>query len=209
MRRGLLFIVSAPSGTGKTTLVERLVDQVPDLVRSTSYTSRPVRTGEVDGVDYNFVDDGRFASMVEVGAFLEWAQVFGYRYGTAIEDTERHRGAGRDVVLVIDVQGARQVRERGVDTVSIFVLPPSFEVLETRLRKRSSSDVAETQLLRRLETARREVVEARQYDYVVVNDDISRCVGQLQSIVEAERSRTAVVCDDVLEIVNTFEAPDR
>ena len=131
---------------GKTTVVEQLAQRVPDLVKSRSYTSRPARPGETDGVDYNFVDDHRFTSMVDAGGFLEWAPVFGYRYGTAAADTEEHRRGGRDVVLVIDVQGARQVRERGVDAVTIFVLPPSFDVLETRLRRRSSANATEEQL---------------------------------------------------------------
>ena len=126
IRRGNLVIVSAPSGTGKTTLVERLVETVPDIVMSRSYTSRPMRPGETDGVDYNFVDERRFAEMVDSRVFLEWATVFGNRYGTHAEDTERHRREGKDVVLVIDVQGASQVRAQGVDSVSIFVLPPSY-----------------------------------------------------------------------------------
>src|SRR5512138_2370278 len=113
--RGLLFIVSAPSGAGKTTLVERLVEQTAQLVLSRSYTSRPARTGEADGVDYNFVTRQRFESMIEAGEFLEWASVFGNLYGTCASETERQLAAGADVVLVIDVQGARKVRARGVD----------------------------------------------------------------------------------------------
>lgn len=206
MRRGLLFIVSAPSGTGKTTLVERLVQLVPDLVRSCSYTSRPPRPGEADGVDYNFVDESRFAEMAAAGGFLEWAEVFGHRYGTGADDTERHRQAGRDVVLVIDVQGAQQVRERGVDAVSVFVLPPSYSALEQRLRRRAAAD--HTQLQGRLEAARREVAAAGRYDYLVVNGDFDRCVAQLRSIVIAERSRTAAADDAVRSIVAGFGAPD-
>lgn len=206
MRRGLLFIVSAPSGTGKTTLVERLVRLVPDLVRSCSYTSRPPRPGEADGVDYNFVDEGRFAEMIAAGGFLEWAEVFGHRYGTGADDTERHRQAGRDVVLVIDVQGAQTVRERGVDAVSVFVLPPSYGALEQRLGRRAAVD--HTQQQRRLAAARREVAAAGRYDYLVVNDDLDRCVAQLRSIVIAERSRTAAADDAVGRIVAGFGAPD-
>ena len=209
MRHGLLFIVSAPSGTGKTTVVEQLAQRVPDLVKSRSYTSRPARPGETDGVDYNFVNDHRFTSLVDAGGFLEWAPVFGYRYGTAAADTEEHRRGGRDVVLVIDVQGARQVRERGVDAVTIFVLPPSFDVLETRLRRRSSANATEEQLAQRLATARSEVGELRGYDYIVVNDSVDRCVARLQSIVEAERLRSAVVGDEVGKIVATFGSSDR
>ena len=206
MRRGLLFIVSAPSGTGKTTLVERLVQLVPDLVRSRSYTSRPPRPGEADGVDYNFVNGSRFAEMAAAGGFLEWAEVFGHRYGTGADDTERHRQAGRDVVLVIDVQGAQKVRERGVDAVSVFVLPPSYSALEQRLGRRAAAD--HTELQGRLEAARREVAAAGRYDYLVVNDDVDRCVAQLRSIVIAERSRTAAADDAVGSIIAGFGAPD-
>ena len=206
MRRGLLFIVSAPSGTGKTTLVERLVQLVPDLVRSCSYTSRAPRPGEADGVDYNFVDAGRFAEMVAAGEFLEWAEVFGHRYGTGADATERQRRAGRDVVLVIDVQGAQQVRERGVDAVSIFVLPPSRSALEQRLGRRAAAD--QTRLQGRLEAARREVAASSFYDYLVVNDDFDRCLAQLRSIVSAERARTAAAGDAVRRIVADFAVPD-
>ena len=133
-RRGLLFIVSAPSGTGKTTLVERLVQVVPRLRLSRSYTSRAARAGEQDGVDYNFISREQFEAMIAENAFLEWADVFGNYYGTGAADTEACLAAGEDVVLVIDVQGARQVRGRGIETVGVFVLPPSAAVLESRLR---------------------------------------------------------------------------
>ena len=206
MRRGLLFIVSAPSGTGKTTLVERLVRYVPGLVRSRSYTSRPPRPGEQDGVDYNFVDAERFASMAAAGGFLECAEIFGQCYGTSAADTERHRQAGRDVVLVIDVQGAQQIRERGVDATSIFVLPPSYGDLEQRLGRRGKADPA--QLRHRLAAARREVAASNRYDYLVVNDDIDRCVAQLRSIVVAERSKTATADDAVTGIVADFGEPN-
>ena len=208
MRRGLLFIVSAPSGTGKTTLVAQLVKTVPELVVSRSYTSRPPRPGEVNGVDYNFVDDDRFTALVDAGGLLEWATVFGCRYGTGREETERHRRAGRDVVLVIDVQGARQVRGHCPDAVAIFVLPPSFHVLEQRLRQRSGRDVGEQQIRRRLDTARREVAASADYAYLVVNDHVDRCVAQLRSIVMAERARTPAVDDTVTGIVAAFRALD-
>ncbi len=125
-RRGLLLVVSAPSGTGKTTVVERLVQVTQDLALSRSYTSRSVRPGETDGIDYNFITRTRFEAMVAADAFLEWADVFGNLYGTCAEDAERELAAGRDLVLVIDVQGARQVRARCPGTVGVFVLPPSL-----------------------------------------------------------------------------------
>ena len=122
--RGLLFIVSAPSGAGKTTLVERLVEQTPSLKMSRSYTSRAAREGETDGVDYNFVTRERFEAWRAGGEFLEWAEVFGNLYGTAAADTERVLAAGTDLVLVIDVQGARKVRRRRTDAIAVFVMPP-------------------------------------------------------------------------------------
>src|ERR1700726_615957 len=134
---GLLFIVSAPSGAGKTTLVERLVEQVPNLTMSRSYTSRSARDGEIDGVDYNFVTRQRFEAMIAGDEFLECADVFGNLYGTSSGDTARILESGNDVVLVIDVQGARKVRQGGIDVTAIFVMPPSSGALEERLRGRS------------------------------------------------------------------------
>src|SRR5919107_966762 len=154
-RRGLLFVVSAPSGAGKTTVVERLVQVVPGLALSRSYTSRAMRAGETGGVDYNFITRARFETMVGEDAFLEWADVFGNLYGTCKADAEAELAAGRDLVLVIDVQGARQVRSRGAQTIGVFVLPPSFEALEHRLRGRSKD--SEDAIGKRLATARREV----------------------------------------------------
>jgi guanylate kinase len=202
--RGQLFIVSAPSGTGKTTLVERLVQCVPDLRMSRSYTSRPARVGEQDGVDYNFITRERFELMVREGQFLEWADVFGNCYGTCAADTDAMLARGEDVVLVIDVQGARQVRSRGIETIGIFVLPPSAKVLEQRLRGRSKD--SEEQIRRRLEVASAEVDEYSQYEYVVVNDDIEAAVSRLQSIVGAERARVKRVREDAESIIGTFHS---
>ena len=201
-RRGLLFIVSAPSGTGKTTLVDRLVEIVPDLVRSRSYASRPARKGDTDGVDYNFITRDRFEAMLGRGEFLEHADVFGNLYGTREADTERVLAAGRDVVLVIDVQGARQVRQRGLPAVAVFVLPPSSEVLERRLRGRSQD--SEEAMRRRLETARHEVGAYTEYDYVVVNDDLEHCVDRLRAIVLAERTRLSAMERAIGAIVESF-----
>jgi guanylate kinase len=200
----LLFVESAPSGTGKTTIVERLVDRVPDLHMSRSYTSRAARAAERDGVDYNFIERRRFEDMVAAGAFLEWADVFGNLYGTAAADTERHLAAGRDLVLVIDVQGARQVRGRGLSTIGVFVLPPSFGVLERRLRGRSCD--SEDEIRRRLEVARREVAACHDYDYVVVNDEVDAAVDRLRAIVLAERARVAAMRPAIEAIARTFEA---
>lgn len=201
-RRGLLFVVSAPSGTGKTTIVERLVQVVPDLGLSRSYTSRPIRDGERDGVDYNFITRARFEAMAGDQAFLEWADVFGNLYGTCAADTDRELAAGRDLVLVIDVQGARQVRRLRRDIIAVFMLPPSFDVLEQRLRGRSKdSDAA---IRRRLATARQEVAAVDEYDYVVVNDELDACVDRLKAIVLAERSRLPAMAAVVERITRSF-----
>jgi len=200
--RGLLFIVSAPSGAGKTTLVERLVEQTPHLKMSRSYTSRSMREGEVDGVDYNFVSRERFEAMVAVGEFLEWADVFGNLYGTSAADTERLLESGTDLVLVIDVQGARKVRRRGIETTAIFVMPPSFEVLERRLRGRSKdSDEA---IQKRLHVARQEIASYAEYDFAVINDEITAAVDRLRSIVVAERARLRCMRGEAERIVRTF-----
>ena len=184
---GQLFVVSAPSGTGKTTVVERLVSRSPQLSRSRSYTSRPPRAGETLGVDYNFVSREAFAEMAARDAFLEWADIFGHFYGTARQDTHATLATGKDLVLVIDVQGARQVRERAPGTVGIFILPPSFETLAARLRGRNKDEPGAID--RRLATARTEVEAVSEYHYVVVNDDVDRCVREIDAIVTAERSR--------------------
>ena len=200
--RGLLFIVSAPSGAGKTTLVERLVEQLPHLRMSRSYTSRAARQGETDGVDYNFVERERFEAMAAAGEFLEWAEVFGNLYGTGAADTDRMLAAGDDVVLVIDVQGARKVRARGLQTRAVFVMPPSFAVLEQRLRGRSKD--SESAIQRRLQVARDEVAAFTEYDFVVVNDGLAAAVDRLRGIVVAERSRLQRMQREAETIVRTF-----
>jgi len=201
--RGLLFVVSAPSGTGKTTVVEQLVRVVPDLGLSRSYTSRAMRVGETHGVDYNFITRLRFEEMIAEDAFLEWADVFGNLYGTCAADAERELAEGRDVVLVIDVQGARQVRKRSADrTIGVFVLPPSFDVLEQRLRGRSKDP--EDAIRRRLATARDEIGAVAEYDYVIVNDALDACVDRLRAIVLAERARPRVMAPVVDRIVGSF-----
>ena len=208
-RRGVLFIVSAPSGTGKTTVVERLVQTLPNLRMSRSYTSRPAREGELDGVDYNFISRQRFETMIGAGDFLEWADIYGNLYGTCASETEAALAGGEDVVLVIDVQGARQVRSRRSQlgsTVGIFILPPSAAILERRLRGRSKD--SEEQILRRLAVARGEVGEYEQYDYVVINDELDAAVHRLCAIVLAERARVGVMRRPAEIVLGTFDATD-
>jgi guanylate kinase len=201
-RRGLLFIVSAPSGTGKTTLVERLVKETAGLRMSRSYTSRTARAGEQDGVDYNFITREAFETMVREGAFLEWADIYGNFYGTAAADTEQSLASGEDLVLVIDVQGARLVKSRGLENIGIFVLPPSAAVLEKRLRGRSKD--TEDQICRRLEVACREVEDFATYDYVVINDEVETCVDRLRAIVLAERARVRLMRTRAEQVIATF-----
>src|SRR5262245_2133666 len=200
--RGLLVIESAPSGAGKTTLVDRLVEQVPDLKMSRSYTSRPAREGEIDGVDYNFVSRERFIAMIAAGQFLECADVFGNLYGTSAVDTEGVLAAGCDLVLVIDVQGARKVRDRGIDATTVFVMPPSFDVLERRLRGRSRDSEAAIQ--RRLQVAREEVSAFTEYDFVVINDELSSAVDRLRSVIVARRAQLPRMYAHAERIVRTF-----
>jgi guanylate kinase len=199
---GLLFIVSAPSGAGKTTIVERLVEQTPHLEMSRSYTSRPARQGEVDGMDYNFVTRSRFESMIAAGEFLEWAEVFGNLYGTCASETDRLLATGNDLVLVIDVQGARKVRQSGIPATTIFVMPPSFDILEQRLRGRSKD--AEEAIQCRLEVARQEVAAFEEYDFIVINDELTAGVDRLRAIVLAERARLGRMRRTVDDIVQTF-----
>lgn len=207
-RRGSLFVVSAPSGAGKTTAVRRMVERTAGVGISRSYTSRPIRQGERDGVDYTFVSEARFVELREAGTFLEWALVFGDLYGTGRPDTEARLASGEDLVLVIDVQGARKVRAAGIESVGIFLMPPSYVVLEERLRGRSRDP--EPAILRRLATAREEITAYPEYDHVVVNDEIDLCVDQVRAIVMAERSRRDRMRAEAEAIACTFAtAPGR
>lgn len=178
--RGGLFILSAPSGAGKTSLLRALIARHGRLAFSVSYTTRAPRPGEVSGRDYHFIDRARFEAMRKAGDFLESAWVFGNGYGTGVEDVERLRAAGRDVVLEIDWQGARQVRARIPEVVSVFILPPSRQILRTRLTGRGTD--TEATIERRMAAASEEMAHWREYDYVIVNDDFERALGELEGI---------------------------
>jgi guanylate kinase len=202
--RGLLFVISAPSGTGKSSLARRMLVGLTGLEFSVSYTTRRRREGEVDGREYFFVDDASFDAMLRNGEMLEWAVVFDRRYGTSRAATDAVLASGRDLLLDIDVQGARQVRAHGAPSVSMFVLPPDFAALESRLRSRGSE--SEGEIERRLGRARPEAEEFEHYDYVVVNDDIERAAEELRAIVRAERSRRERRTVLVRRILETFPA---
>jgi guanylate kinase len=186
---GILYIISAPSGSGKTTLVNELRQYVPNLEFSVSYTTRSPRGSEQDGREYHFITRGEFENMIERGEFLEYAQVFGNYYGTSGSVLQQAKQRGNDLLLDIDVQGERQVREKVPQAATIFVLPPSRAELESRLRKRSRSEGvnSEETIRRRLDTARREIENYKNYDYIVINDRLEESVDRLQAIVLGER----------------------
>jgi guanylate kinase len=188
---GILFIISAPSGSGKSTLVNELKRLVPDLEFSVSYTTRPARGSEVHGHEYYFVSREIFEQMIKRGEFLEYAEVFGNYYGTAKRFLEDAARRGKDLLLDIDVQGAAQVKQGIPDAVSIFVLPPSRQVLEKRLRNRSHSEGvhADDIIERRLAEARKEIEKYPKYDYILVNDRLEDSVDQLTAIVQSERAK--------------------
>jgi len=183
--QGTLFIVSAPSGAGKTSMVRALMERDADLGFSVSHTTRPPRPGEVDGRDYHFIDVPTFERMVEEGAFLEYAKVFDNYYGTSRAAVEAQLAEGRDVFLDIDWQGARQVRQAWPEAVSIFVLPPSREALEARLRGRGTD--SDEVIAGRMARAVDEASHYDEYDYLIVNDDFETAVGDLGAIVRARR----------------------
>ena len=189
MRRGTLFVLAGPSGVGKGSVVQRLRSRDPEgLALSVSATTRPARPGELDGVDYRFVDDARFDAMVAGDELLEWAEVYpGRRYGTPAGEVERQLDAGRDVILEIDVQGAAQVRAHEPEAVLIVLTPPSLEELEARLRGRATED--EAGVRERLAAGQRELEQAGWFDHVVVNDDVDRAAEQVAAIIEASRTR--------------------
>ena len=186
-RRGTRFVVSAPSGAGKTTLCYEMRARLPDLAYSISCTTRAPRAGERDGVDFRFVSEARFRTMLDRGQFAEWATVHGNLYGTPAGPLEAALGDGKDVLLDIDTQGAAQLRARYPEAVLVFIVAPSMADLEQRLRERRSD--AEQEIERRLQRARDEVKLWRRYDYLIVNRDVKEAMEQLASIIQAERSR--------------------
>jgi guanylate kinase len=198
-----VFVISAPSGSGKSTLVNRLLHDVPGLIFSISYTTRPPRGSERNGIDYNFIAREDFEARIANSEFLEHAVVFGNYYGTSRVALDQATAEGKDLVLDIDVQGARLLKVALPVAISIFVLPPSRKILEQRLRARSQDSDAVIQ--RRLRGAAREVRNYNQYDYVLINRDLDECAKDLEAIVRTERLRRVRMEDAIRPIVESFE----
>jgi guanylate kinase len=200
--RGNLYIVSAPSGSGKTTLLQHLLRSFDDLKFSVSHTTRPPRQGEKDAVDYYFTDRTTFMRMVDREEFLEWAEFNGQLYGTTRAFVEEQIGAGRDVILDIDVQGAKQVKNTIKDATAIFILPPSFEELKRRLTDRmlESDDV----IRRRLDIAKREILYYRDYDYIIINDILENSIRLLESIIGSGTAKPRRQQSRIEEIIASF-----
>jgi len=198
-----VIVVSAPSGAGKTTVLARVLRDLGGIRFSVSHTTRAPRGAERDGVEYHFVDRPGFERLLAEGSLLEWAEVHGNLYGTGLSEIERARAAGVDILLDLDVQGAAQVRRRIPDAVTVFILPPSYDVLEARLRGRGQDD--EATMRRRLAAAGREIDAFENYDYAIVNEDLDGSVEELKSIVRAARCRVAVMTERARAIEKTFQ----
>lgn len=193
MRRseGVVFVVSAPSGAGKTSLCRAITESQENLTHSISYTTRSPRPGETDGRDYFFVSRERFQAMVAAGDFAEWAEVHANLYGTSRRVLDDMVTKGIDVILDIDTQGAKQIKQKYQKAVFIFIMPPSLDILEERLRNRRSDN--EQEIKRRMQRAREEIKDYPMYDYLIVNRDFDRALNELRSIVTAERCRTRLL----------------
>jgi guanylate kinase len=200
---GILFVVSSPSGGGKGTLIRRVLEANPDLSYSVSYTTRASRPGEVHGREYCFVSREAFAEMESAGDFLESAVVHGNLYGTSRKQVMRETSAGRDIILEVDVQGAASVRDLTLNSVSIFILPPSLDVLKKRLLARGTDSPAQVEL--RLRNAPEELKAYSKFDYVIVNDDVCKAAAKLGAIVSAERSKRARQEAIVQDVIRSFE----
>ncbi|HCX29783.1 MAG TPA: guanylate kinase [Blastocatellia bacterium] len=200
--RGILFVVSSPSGGGKGTLIERVLNKVPNLSYSVSFTTRAPRNGEIDGREYFFVTTEKFEQMIAANEFLEWAHVHSKLYGTARQQVCQEISEGRDIILEVDVQGAASIRALPADAVSIFILPPSFEILRQRLQSRGTDSPEELEL--RLRNAPTEVNHYAAFQYVIFNDDADRAAQQMAAIVHAERARLSRQESQVKQVVEAF-----
>jgi len=183
--KSLIVVISAPSGSGKTTIINRLLNKMDGIKRSVSETTRAPRNGEKDGEDYRFISEGEFKKRIESEGYLEWEENFGNYYGTPVREFERALDKGEDIILSIDVKGARTVKSRFPESISVFVMPPSKEELAQRLKNRNTDQ--EQQVSIRLGEAKRELAAANEYDYLVINEDLDEAVEELKGIIENER----------------------
>jgi len=200
----IVIVVSGPSGAGKSTILQRALLEVPHLRFSVSHTTRPPRPGEREGTDYHFVSRDEFMRLAVGEKFLEWAEVHGQCYGTARSEYARAAEDRADLLLDLDVQGAESVRAKFIDAVSVFILPPSYEHLERRLRSRGASD--EAVFARRLAVAREELELFPKYDYAIINDDLDESVETLKAIIRAARCRTSRIEPAARKILSTFDS---
>jgi len=184
-----LFVISGPSGAGKSSIVNALLGRIEGLVYSISHTSRKPRGREKNGIEYHFVDTGTFNRMIEAGAFVEWAKVYDDFYGTSFSSLEGQTGSGLDVLLDVDSQGAKNIRKHFEDSVLIYLLPPSMEILERRLKGRGTDD--EGVIKARMERALNDIDNCLWYDYIIINDDLEKAITEARSIIISERCRTA------------------
>lgn len=199
-----LFVLSGPSGAGKSVLIQRILTDLSGLRFSVSSTTRSPRPGEIDGVSYHFISREQFQSGIEAGQFLEYAEFSGNMYGTNRHEIEEARKLGQDLLLDIEVQGARQLKEKGIDAVYIFIIPPSFAELERRLRLRNTED--EVAIQRRLEQAVEDVSHVHRYKFVIINDNLEDAYSRLRSIFVAERSRRSRMEAGLQPILESFES---
>lgn len=201
--KGLIVVISAPAGVGKTTLCKRLLQISSSFISSVSFTTRPPRKNEIEGVDYYFVSREEFEKLIKKGVFVEWAEVHGHLYGTSADFLKKNIEAGKDVVLEVDVKGGRKIKEKYPASILVFILPPSWEELKKRLKGRATED--EKSIKERLATAKEEIKFLPYYDYFVINDDINVAVKELVAIIEAERSRISRLSQEELSSIMTVK----
>ena len=200
MNKGILFVLSGPSGSGKTTLAKHLVNTMSGVDFAISYTTRKIREGEEDGIDYKFIDKNEFNTMVDKDQFAEWAEVHGNFYGTPVSEIDKVLNKGVDILLDIDVQGSSQIRSKYENSVHIFLVPPDMNILRERLSKRNTENSSD--LKKRMDMAVNEISRINDYDFIIVSDDIDKSLRKLESIVESVRSKTIFKRNEIFKLYN-------